>query len=368
MIQPDKSQVASQASRRDFLKGSTGAVLAAGLSMGGGAIAAGEGESQLPATGSSGRQAGATAKAKATSSAPRGCPPEIRAALSGPWPTIRTPFTQSGDIDYPSLYKMLDFMIEEGKAKAIVLTWGDSLFSILTDDEIAQLTKIVTQHVKNRAFVVAATGAWWTGKSVDFAKYCREIEADMLMALPPNWPQSTSTVDTLVAYYQAVSEHIPVMVVAAFGLELIGRLLRETPRVMALKDDFSGEFIRKACLLAHDHWALSAGGRKENHMNMYPYGVDGYLSTFITFKPDIAWHYWQAIETDDIEVATAVIRDYDMPFFDYITKVEGSFDAAMHGIYELFGLAKRWRRPPYHSLTDEQMEQLAEFLKSKNIS
>ncbi|MFH1924530.1 MAG: hypothetical protein ABIP48_32155 [Planctomycetota bacterium] len=56
-----------------------------------------------------------------------------------------------------------------------------------------------------------------------------------------------------------------------------------------------------------------------------------------------------------------------MPLFDYLIASEGSFDAAVHGIFELAGFAKRYRRPPYHSLTDKQMEDLAEFLKKKNF-
>ena len=100
---------------------------------------------------------------------------------------------------------------------------------------------------------------------------------------------------------------------------------------------------------------------------MLPYGVNGYLSTFITFKPEIAWRYWAAIQTSDLAAARTVIREYDMPLFDYVLKSEGSFDAAMHGILELFGLAKRYRRPPYHSLTDEQMRNLADFLQEQRI-
>ncbi len=357
MSQFDKSQTISKASRREFLKGSA--------AVAGTAVAAG-----LPI----GRSARAAAKAKRPSASSRGCPAEIRAALSGPWPSIHTPFTRQGDIDFDALRGHLDFMIEEGKAKAVVLTWGDSLYSILTDDEIAQVTKVVARHVNRRAFFVAADNRWWTGKEVQFAKYCVEVGADMLMVLPPDWAHST-TVESLVAHYRAVAEHIPVMMVTnylasrpgAFGLELISRLCKEAPGVMALKDDVCGPWIRKVCLVANDRWALSAGGQKQNHMNMYPYGVGGYLSTFMTFKPEIAWRYWRAIQAEDLPAARAVIRDYDIPLFDYITKSEGSFDAAMHGIYELFGLAKRYRRPPYHSLTDAQMRDLADFLKEKSI-
>ena len=52
-----------------------------------------------------------------------------------------------------------------------------------------------------------------------------------------------------------------------------------------------------------------------------------------------------------------------MPLFDYLLKSEGGFDAAIHGVYELFGLAKGYRRPPYYTLTDQQMEDLADFLR-----
>ena len=354
--------------RRGFLQASAGA--AGALAIGGLALNGQESKTESAKSGTT-----KSAKAKAKLDLSNGCPADIRAALSGPWPSIRTPFKQDGQIDFASLNGLLDFLIEQAKVKAVVLTWGDSLFSLLTDDDIAQVTKAVVQHVDRRVFVVAATGQWWTGKSVEFAKYCVDVGADMLMTLPPDWASST-THDSLVAHYRAVGEQIPIMVVTNFliargidfGVELMRRLHQEVPAVIALKDDFLGEFIRKTCLLTHDKWALSAGGAKQNHLNMLPFGADGYLSTFINFRPDIAWSYWNAVSTADMPGATKVIRDFDLPLFDYIRKSEGGFDAVMHGIYEAFGLTKRWRRAPYHSLTDKQMESLLEFLRQTKIS
>ena len=351
MRQLTDSPAASRTSRRAFLRASTAV---AGAALAGAAR-------RVPAQ-------------KRTRAVSRPSLPEVRAALSGPWPSLSTLFTGQGEIDFGAMRRHLDFLIEEAKVRAVVLTWGDSLYSILTDDEIARVTKAVVEHVNHRVFVVAADNSWWTGKTVEFAQYCVEVGADMLMVMPPDWAHST-TVDTLVAHYRAASEPIPVMLVtnylgkrgSAFGLELVGRLCDEAPGVMALKDDVCGAFIRKVCLLANEHWALSAGGQKQNHMNMYPYGVGGYLSTFISFKPEIAWRYFNATEADDMDAARAVIRDYDMPFFDYVIASQGSFDAAMHGVLELAGFGKRYRRPPYHSLTDEQMENLAAFLKQKNF-
>jgi len=56
-----------------------------------------------------------------------------------------------------------------------------------------------------------------------------------------------------------------------------------------------------------------------------------------------------------------------MPFFDLIGQLPGGFDSGMHGKMELFRIAKRWRRKPYYSLNDEEMERLADFFKSKSL-
>jgi len=99
----------------------------------------------LESTAAAGLSAAAVSSLVANDSSKQGCPPEVRRALSGPWPSIRTPFTRQGEIDYDAVRRNVDFVIA-AKAKAVVLTHGDSLFSVLSDEEIAQLTKVVVQQ------------------------------------------------------------------------------------------------------------------------------------------------------------------------------------------------------------------------------
>ena len=220
--------------------------------------------------------------------------------------------------------------------------------------------------------LVAATGKWWTGKTVDFASFSVEAGADMLMVLPPDWAHSC-TVDTLVQHYAAASKHIPVMVVTnylgshseSFALKVIKSLYEQVPGVVALKDDVGGELVRKICLMTHERWALIAGGLLQNHMNMLPYGVDGFFSMHILFYPAIAWKYWDAIKADKIEDAVSIIRDYDMPLFDLLRSFEGGFDAGIHGTLEILGFGKRYRRMPYQTITENDMQKLKNFLQSK---
>jgi 4-hydroxy-tetrahydrodipicolinate synthase len=297
---------------------------------------------------------------------------EIRYHLTGPVASVNIPFYRDGAIDYASLKKWVDFSIQAG-SRTMLLTYGDSLYSILTDEEVALVTKAVCEYTAGRAMVVAADRIWWTGKTVEFAKYSREVGADMLMVLPPDWGNS-STVETFVDHYKAVAECIPVMVVTnlfakrqAEGLKVL-EILRDTvPGVMAIKDDVGGEFVRRMCLLVHDKWAVFAGGQKQLHLDMYPYGCDGFLSTFVSFKPEVTWKYWKAIEAKDLTTARNVIRDYDLPYFDLVGGLPGNFDAGIHGALELFGITQRWRRNPYYSLNDAEMERLKDFFKKLHL-
>ena len=296
---------------------------------------------------------------------------EIREALTGPVTSICTPFNQDGSLDFASLRTCIDFYLEAG-SKAIILTYGDSLYSILSDQEVADVTKVVVEHTRGRAMVVAADRMWATPQTIEFARYVREIGADVLMVLPPDWTLSC-TVESFVEHYAAIAEHIPVMIVTnlfarrpvAQSLRVLERVRDQVEGVVAIKDDLTGEFARKMCLLVHDHWAIISGGRKQNHLDLLPYGCDGFFSTFSKFKPQVTHAYWQAVLDEDWLQVREIISRYDMPLFDFITSLPGGFDAGIHGILELFGLAQRWRRKPYYSLNDVEMAQLADFFKAQ---
>jgi 5-dehydro-4-deoxyglucarate dehydratase len=298
---------------------------------------------------------------------------EVRPCLTGPVASVSTPFSRDGGVDFAGLRSFIDFVIAGG-TKTVLLTYGDSLYTLLTDDEIAAVTRATAEHTSGRALVVAACGGWATPKAVEFAGYCRELGADLLMLKPPNWAMS-ATVETLTAHYRTVSEHIPVMIVTnvfadwppARAMEVLEALQDTAPNVVAVKDDLCGDFARRLGLTCHERMAIISGGQKQNHLNALPYGCDGYLSTFTTFKPEIAQSYWSAISAGDLPSAVAVIRDYDLPLFDYIGGLPGGFDAGVHGTLELFGIAQRWRRSPYYSLSDQEMAHLADFYRALGL-
>jgi len=302
-----------------------------------------------------------------------GCPDEMRARLSGPMPSLKTPFTRDGDVDYAGLRRLIDFNLAAG-ARALMLTAGDSQYIALTEQEIAEVTRVTVEHTAGRALVIAADRYYHTRQAVAFAEYARGVGADVLMVMPPDWGGS-STPQTFTDHYRAVSAVMPVMLVtnvfisrgAKFGYDTLRLTREQAPNVVAIKDDMVGEFARKMSVLIHDRWAVVSGGQKQNHLNNLPYGCDGYLSTFLSIKPEIAHAYWRAVEAKDLAGMQRVIREQDMPFFDLVLALPGGFNAGIQACLELKGLAGRWRRKPYYSLSDAELEAFGAKLKQLGL-
>jgi len=289
---------------------------------------------------------------------------EVKNSLTGPVASVSTPFCKDGSIDYKGLENCIDVWIEGG-SKTVLLTYGDSLFSILTDEEIAVITKRVVEYTNKRAMVVGAA-FWWTGKTLDFAEYCKRIGVDILMVLPPNW--ALPTPEDLAEHYRKISEIIPVMMVTSLGgrplpLETMEILLEGKNRIVALKDDICGDYARRAAKLIDGRWAFFSGGWKKNHLDVMPYGdISGYLSVYARFKPVIARKYWDAIKAGNIGEASGIIKKYEFPlYYEMRSLFSGQMDAVVHASMEIFGLCKRWRRSPYYDLSDSQMDELKAF-------
>lgn len=303
---------------------------------------------------------------------PTGCPQELRHALDSPVPSIRTPFTKDGAVDLDGVRAQVDFAIA-GKARTLMVTWGDSLFSVQTDKQIAELVKVVVEHSNGRAKVIAADNSWATPKAVAFAEYCSEIGADLLMLLPPDWAASTTT-DNLVEHFNAVGQHLPTMIVTAFfttmgprppgrQMEILKALYERAPNLVAVKDDVLGEAGNRMCMLVHPRWAVVSGGLMANHTLQVPYGVDGYLCLIMSFRPDIAWEYFNSIKEENYANAWRIMRDIEYPLRDAMNAAHPNMNAVWHGMSELFGISNRHLPLPYHTLTDEQMDVLAQGLK-----
>jgi 4-hydroxy-tetrahydrodipicolinate synthase len=288
----------------------------------------------------------------------RGCAPdEIRARLEGPVNSIATPFTREGEVDWSGVRNIVEAGIRGGSGVSL-LTYGDGNLGVLSDGELAELTRVVVRQAAGRSLVVAATRRGWTRETVAFAEFCRDLGADVLMMLPG---ESMMGSPGLPDYYRAVAAVMPVMLVGCPDHGLLDRLVDE-PGICCFKEDGSEAYAVRTIRRYGDRWKFVTGGQLWRHFTQWPFGCRAFMSCHCACAPEVNDRYWRALLANDLETAGRVVAGVDVPFFDLEEAFPGGIQAAWRGMLELNGIALRYRRPPMPSLADPDMDRLKEAL------
>jgi 5-dehydro-4-deoxyglucarate dehydratase len=311
-------------SRRAFLKTTT--LAGAGLTI----------EHALPIT---------TAQKKPTP------PSEFKRRLRGPILSAPTPYTADFKVDYQGLRNMIRGGLNAGIG-VFALTAGNSQYHALSYQEIKELTRVMVDAVDGRGLTIAATGPWWTGMAVDYARFAQSVGADAVQVLLAQ----DGDEDGHVEHFKAVvaSTELGIVIHGDPSLKLIERLIA-LDSVVAMKEEFSYDFTLQVYRKFGDRLNIFAGGTKSRFMVYQPYGMQAYYSAFATFAPKVAMQFWSAVEKTDMRQAKKIIMQYDLPFFERWSH------PFWRATLEYFGIAKRCLRPPERSFNDQQMIGLKNF-------
>lgn len=291
---------------------------------------------------------------------------EIRSMLEGPVNAIPTSFTADGEIDIAGVRNVIDTAIDAG-SDVTLLTYGTSQFDWLSEQDIVELTRLSLEHAGDRTLFVAANKrALDTRATVAFAEFCREIGVDVLMTLPANQMLGQPPTD-LAAYYRAVAEVIPVMLVGAPDHDLLDLLVDE-PRICCFKEDGTEAYAVRTMRRYGDRWTFMTGGQFWRHFTQWPFGCRAYFSVWCCLDAGTDRRYWEAMQGGDLDVASDIVSRQDAPLFDIAEGYPGGWETVWRAALELRGVACRYRRPPAHSLTDAELESLRPHLRKVGIA
>jgi len=315
--------------RRDFLKAGVLAVAASG---------------PLPAI-------------SALTSRPGLSPAEFKQRLRGPIVSIPTPFTADFQLDAAGLRRMMQ-RARQRDIRIFELTAGDSQYSFLSYDETKQLARLVTAAAGDRDMTIIGTGAWWTERALDFARYADSIGATALQVLKPNGASE----DGVLEHYRRVAAvtRLPIVLHGNFSMPLLERLV-EIESIVALKEDVDLSYYIDGIIRFGKRINCFSGGGLDWFVVGQPYGATAYFDSYATFAPEISVRFWQAVQRSDYAAETEIIEKYDHPFIK-------NFSAPFwHATLEYFGVAARYLRPPQHSYTDAEMAQVKQFYEKLGV-
>jgi len=103
---------------------------------------------------------------------------------SGIWPVAPTPFTGDGTVDYESMKRVIDCMVDQGVDGICILANFSEQF-LLSDAERAELTKLCLEHTDGRVPVIVTISHFSTGIVEARAREAAAMGAAMVMMMPP---------------------------------------------------------------------------------------------------------------------------------------------------------------------------------------
>lgn len=127
--------------------------------------------------------------------------------ITGSLVALITPMHEDGDLDMPSLRRLVDHHIEEGSDAIVVVgTTGES--PTVDVDEHHELIKVVVEHAAGRIPVVAGTGANSTAEAIDLTEYARKVGADAVLSVAPYYNKPTQ--EGMYRHFRTIAEAVDV--------------------------------------------------------------------------------------------------------------------------------------------------------------
>ena len=205
-------------------------------------------------------------------------PEEFRRRLRGPILSIPTVYTKDFHVDHQGVRNQIERAAAAG-VKVFVLTSGNNQYDRLTYQEIRDLTRVLVEAVAGRGVTIAATGAWWTGQCVDYARYAASLGADCVQVqLPRHGPE-----DALFGHFSEIAEAADIAIGLHGQVPLPAlRKLVTLDQVSAYKEEYPQSYSIEVFHLYGDRLNIFAGGQKSRFLFYQPYGMQAYYSTFST--------------------------------------------------------------------------------------
>lgn len=285
-------------------------------------------------------------------------PEDFRARLEGPILSVPTVYTESFDLDLKGIRKIVDTGIRAG-CHVVALTAGNSQYDRLTYDEIKRLTQALVRFVNGRGLTIAASGPWWTGQAVEYARFVTAAGADALQVFVPPYGDD----DMLFQHFQQIARATKLGIVlhGQVSFPLLQKLMT-LDSVVAYKEEYPPAYSVEVFARYGKRMNIFAGGQKSRFLMFQPYGMSPYYSTFSTFAPEIPKRFWSACEKKDFDAARQVVLDCDVPFFH----------AWSHPFWratlEFFGIARRYVRPPDRTFDVQQVKELKALYASMRLA
>ncbi|WP_322992244.1 4-hydroxy-tetrahydrodipicolinate synthase [Limnohabitans sp.] len=135
--------------------------------------------------------------------------------IQGSIPALITPMLEDGQVDYPTLRKLIDWHVAEGTDGLVIVgTSGES--PTVNVDEHREILRVSVEQAAKRIPIIAGCGANSTAEAISLAKYAESIGADAQLQVVPYYNKPTQ--EGLFQHFKAIAEATPKLPVILYNV------------------------------------------------------------------------------------------------------------------------------------------------------
>ena len=295
-------------------------------------------------------------------------------SIKGPVFPIPTPFTRDERVDYHALSGYVDWLIGQG-AQTIMVTVGTSRFSLLSEDEMRQVNKTVTEAVDKRAFTIVTTPPSTSqATAVKFVEHAAGIGADAILGV---YPERFYSEDAVFDFFAALSKAadigvmihlspIPAGTVSVpnpyqYSPDLVQRIA-DLPNMVGMKEESNNP----ALIYAHNRGlrnrfcVIGGAGCMRAYMTASVWEQPAYLVGIGNFTPKTELAFFDALERGDTDAAREIVDRKEKPFFNAAIKM--GWHPALKEAMHICGLMPPWERAPLTRVSEADRETIRNLI------
>lgn len=260
-----------------------------------------------------------------------------------------TPFDERGDLDLDAAAELAQWLVETGsEGLALAGTTGES--PALTDSEALALFRRVRETVT--VPLLAGTGSNSTSHAVELTRRAAETGVDGILSVTPYYNRPSQT--GIEAHFRAVAAatdlpvviyDIPVRTGRKVSTEVLGRLAREVPNVVGVKDAAGNpaETARLMAAVPSDFELYS--GDDNMTLPLLAVGAVGVISVASHWVARQMLEMVEAVEKGDLESARKVNARL-LASYDFETGDDAPNPVPTKALLKVLGLRVGECRPP----------------------
>lgn len=185
--------------------------------------------------------------------------------ITGSIVALVTPMLADGNVDYPSLRKLIDWHIAEGTdCIGVVGTTGES--PTVSAQENCEIIRVAVEQSAGRAPIMAGCGSNCTAEAIEYARFAKSVGADCQLQVVPYYNKPTQ--EGQFQHFKAIAEAVdlPVILYNVPGRSVADMLpdtvlrLAEVPGIVGIKEA-TGDIGRAQWLIkqAPKNFAIYSG-------------------------------------------------------------------------------------------------------------